>query len=614
VFIRKDSPFRVSDRRVHPDDVLKRLARNNGRSRTGPTLYVHQKRPFDKFRAFFLLGVGLVLLLGGVTALPFVLPHNEIVIFGMERVTNVTPASLVTNEMYFSVKPVSALEKLKVRVDGRVGHVRREGERLRWVPESDQLGEGKHTVTLESGGRFLWRGPTRRKITVIVDSVAPTLDLRPSSNPVGLYQPFFVRGSVEDGATVKVNGVNVKVAKGEFAKKFDRPPIGLVRVEASDRAGNVTTSAVRSNVALPEIRGVHMSAISWLTPELKDPVMALADAGKINTIQLDLKDESGIVGYRSKLPKVVDLGANGPCEQNQCYDLKTAVDELHARGLRVVGRVVAFRDPLWTRAALNAGRLGDVVQQADGSPYQSAYGGFANPASPAVQQYILDVAREAADAGVDDILFDYIRRPEGSISKMRFAGLANSSHSEIDGAIVEFLRKSGERLSGTEARLGVSVFGIAAQDPDDIAQNVREMAKHVDYVAPMVYPSHWGPGYYDVNDPPRQPFDIVARSLKDFQDQVQGTDAIVVPWLQDFTLGSVKYGSKQVRAQIMASRSENANGFLLWDPKVTYTAAGIPGDAPPIPLARSGAPAATTGDRPSVAPTVAPNAVLGANN
>jgi hypothetical protein len=586
--------------------MLKRLARNNGRVRTGPTLYVHKKRPFDKFRALFLLIFGLTLVIGGVVALPFLLPHNEIVVTGMERVTSVTPASLVSKEMFFSVKPASALQSLKVRVDGRVGHVRPEGEKLRWVPESDQLGEGKHTITLESGGRFLWRGPTTRKLTVVVDSVAPTLDIVPSVGPSGIYSPFVVRGTVEEGSSVRVNDEAVKVVKGEFSKTFASPPIGMVRVEATDAAGNITPSTVRSNVALPVLRGVHMSAISWLTPELKDPVMALAAAGKINTIQLDIKDESGAVGYRSALPKVADLGANDGCARNQCYDLAQAIGELHGRGLRVVGRIVVFRDPLITRAAINAGRLGDVVQNPDGSPYESAYGGFANPASEAVQDYILDLTREAAEAGVDDILFDYIRRPEGSLSKMKFAGLPTSSADEIDGAIVSFLRKTGTRLAGTKARLGVSVFGIAAKNPDDIAQNVREMSKHVDYVAPMVYPSHWSSGQYNVSDPSGQPFEIVAASLHEFQNQVEGTDAAVVPWLQDFTLGSKKYGAAEVRKQIMASRSEKADGFLLWDPKVTYTAAGIPDDAPSILFTAGNVGASSASDRPLAAPTVPP--------
>ena len=46
-------------------------------------------------------------------------------------------------------------------------------------------------------------------------------------------------------------------------------------------------------------------------------------------------------------------------------------------------------------------------------------------------------------------------------------------------------------------------------DPEQIAQDIGLLAPHVDYVAPMVYPSHWGAGEYGVADPLRQPADIV---------------------------------------------------------------------------------------------------------
>lgn len=96
------------------------------------------------------------------------------------------------------------------------------------------------------------------------------------------------------------------------------------------------------------------------------------------------------------------------------------------------------------------------------------------------------------------------------------------------------------------------------------------MAEHLDYVAPMVYPSHWGPGEYGVDDPNTQPYDITYRSLEDFQELTAGTDAHVVSWLQDFSLG-VEYGPAEVRAQIEASRDAGVDNILLWDAATTYT-------------------------------------------
>jgi hypothetical protein len=96
------------------------------------------------------------------------------------------------------------------------------------------------------------------------------------------------------------------------------------------------------------------------------------------------------------------------------------------------------------------------------------------------------------------------------------------------------------------------------------------MAAVVDYLAPMVYPSHWGPGMYRVDSPIHQPYEIVEKSLADFQRVTEGTGVRFVPWLQDFTLFGVAYGPEQVKAQIDAAASLGINGFMLWNPNVRY--------------------------------------------
>jgi hypothetical protein len=160
---------------------------------------------------------------------------------------------------------------------------------------------------------------------------------------------------------------------------------------------------------------------------------------------------------------------------------------------------------------------------------------------------------------------------------MRFPGL----HGSPSAAIVGFLRETRLALRPYKTMLGASVFGIAATRPDQVAQDVPEMARQVDYIAPLVYPSHWGPGEYNVSDPNAEPFAIVERSLFDFRRDVTGTPARLVPWLQDFSLGGVVYGPAQVRAQIAAARKIGVDEFILWDPGVTYTAAALEPNARP---------------------------------
>ena len=100
------------------------------------------------------------------------------------------------------------------------------------------------------------------------------------------------------------------------------------------------------------------------------------------------------------------------------------------------------------------------------------------------------------------------------------------------------------------------------------------MSQYVDYVSPMIYPSHWSRGEYGVAHPEAQPYDITRASLADFQRVLDGTNTALVPWLQDFSM-RVPYGPAEVKAQIDAAASLGIYDWLLWDPTVTYTSEGI---------------------------------------
>jgi hypothetical protein len=422
------------------------------------------------------------------------------------------------------------------------------------------LDEGEHTLTLSVGRLFLPDSVFRW--TYAVDSVAPTLEVPPTLDPVPIDQPVTLRGQVEPDVELRFAGEPLAYEDGRFEVAFDRPPTGPLHFEAIDRAGNRTTAVAVVPVAYPaSMRAVHVSGAAWGNKELREGVLSLIDRGLIDTVELDLKDESGVISYDSELPAALAIDAIRPL-----YDLADAVATLEARGVRVIGRLVAFRDPVYASAAWAAGRRAEVLQTPDGDMLDT-YGGFANYVHPAVRRYNLDIALEAVDRGVSDILWDYIRRPEGAPQTMVVPGLEGPSSA----AVADFLAETHAALRAEEAYQGASVFGIAAASGDSIAQDVPTMALVVDYLAPMIYPSHWGKGQYRVDNPIREPFEITKRSLADFQRITAGTGVRILPWIQDFTLFGVPYGPAEVRAQIDAAASLGITGFLLWNPNVRYT-------------------------------------------
>jgi hypothetical protein len=426
------------------------------------------------------------------------------------------------------------------------------------------LDEGEHEITLSVGrlllgdSTFTWR--------YVVDSVAPILDVPPSLDPVPIADAVTVSGTVEEGATLTYAGEPLDNDDGSFEVEFGTPPAGALHFTATDEAGNQTSAQVVVPVIYPETsKAIHVSGAAWANDELKAGVMDLIDRGLIDTVELDLKDESGIVSYESTLPEAIRIGA-----VTGDYDLAEAVRELDAKGVRVIGRLVAFRDAKYADAAWADGRTDEVLQTPDGDKL-ATYGGFTNYAHPQVRQYNLDIALEAVSLGVKDILWDYIRRPEGEPSSMVVPGLVGPSSASV----TEFLAQTQGELRQRGAYQGASVFGIAAAAGDSIAQDVPAMAQVVDYLAPMLYPSHWGAGMYRVPDPINQPGEIIDKSLADFQRVTAGTGVRFLPWLQDFTLYGVPYGEAEVRAQIAAAKALGVEGYLLWNPNVRYTSEAL---------------------------------------
>jgi hypothetical protein len=447
------------------------------------------------------------------------------------------------------------------------------------------LTEGEHTLRFSIERPFTPWSRLTREWRFSVDTTRPRIEMLDPPTSFVRGAPATISGRVSEPARVTVAGTPVEVAPdGTFAHTMPEPPMAPVPVLATDMAGN--ERGVRADVPvvprtpLEPTRAVHMTAISWRVDELREPVLDMLRRGQINTIQLDLKDEAGIVGYDSAVPFANRIGAVKPE-----YELADAVAQIHALGGRVIGRVVAFRDPVHARYAWENGMRDQVVQDPAGNPY-AGYGGFTNFAHPAVQRYNVDVAREAAEAGVDDILYDYVRRPDGPIETMRFPGMKGTASSQI----VEFLREADVALEPTGAFIGASLFGVAALQPEDIAQPVPAIARVVDYVAPMIYPSHWGAGSFDIANPNAMPYETVLASTRLFVEQTKGTGARVVPWLQDFSLG-YEYGPEEVRAQIEAAADAGADEWIMWDALVTYTEGAYVDENGRVPAdARAGAP------------------------
>jgi hypothetical protein len=306
-----------------------------------------------------------------------------------------------------------------------------------------------------------------------------------------------------------------------------------------------------------EIRGVHVTmALASLPGKLQEYTETLG----LNTIELDVKDENGEVAYHGLAP----LLAKHVGSAKRYYDPVKAATELHEQGIYLIGRVVCFEDPI-----LSEKRPELAIRSTGGTVWRNDAGlGWTNPYDKRVWKYNVEVAKSAVRAGFDEIQFDYVRFPsDGDIETAVFAGRRREP---MAATIARFVHYAANRLRPLDARVSVDVFGLSAARNLGIGQSPRRLARIVDAIYPMTYPSHYGSGEYSLADPSATPGRTVGRSLRDFRRQMRGGKAKLIPWLEDFTLGGTTTLQK-VREQIRAARRWKTAGFLLWNPSGVYT-------------------------------------------
>jgi hypothetical protein len=307
-----------------------------------------------------------------------------------------------------------------------------------------------------------------------------------------------------------------------------------------------------------EVRGVHVTMALAGIPGKLEQYIAMKKSG-LNTVELDVKDENGEVGWPVNVPLARKIGSG-----MRYYNPEQAIAKIHAAGLYLIGRVVTFEDPVLSE---NAPQLS--IRRADGSRWVNNGGlGWTNEYDKRVWKYNVDIAVQAARLGFDEIQFDYVRFPsDGDLSQIRYPGV----HTQPMGwTIPAFLAYARARLHPLGVRLSVDVFGLSATRDLGIGQFPARIAPLVDTIYPMVYPSHYVAGEYNIVNPDDRPGTTVAYSLRDFRTKVEGRKTLLVPWLQDFSLGRT-YTLADVQDQIQAARLEHVKGFMLWNAAGVYT-------------------------------------------
>lgn len=325
-----------------------------------------------------------------------------------------------------------------------------------------------------------------------------------------------------------------------------------------------------------QAKGIFITGAVAGTKNTMPELTRLVEDSSLNAMVIDVKNDAGEVTYQMELPLAQEIGA----PVRYVADMPALVQQLKEQGIYLIARIVAFKDPV-----LAENKPEYAVKNADGSVFYDNNGlAWVNPYREEVWDYLIDLGREAAALGFDEIQYDYIRFSTAKgIAEADF-GEAAEGRTRQD-AISGFLTKAYETLAPLGVYVSVDVFGtIICNEADGrlIGQDYVEMAKHCDYICPMVYPSHYVNNAYGIAVPDADPYALIYASVADGEQRLaeaakqepQAHFAKQRPWLQAFTAtwvdGHIPYRGAQLQAQIRGAADAGVEEWLLWNASNNY--------------------------------------------
>ncbi len=324
---------------------------------------------------------------------------------------------------------------------------------------------------------------------------------------------------------------------------------------------------VEAPASTASFRGVHFTGWAAGSTKARRRFAQAMKTGGFNAVVIALKDYDGHVFVRD-----VPLAVQTKAFTNAIPDLPLAVRDFKDLGIYTIARIAIFKDDHLARA-----RPDLAVHFPDGRIWTNDKGtAWVDPYKKEIWEYTLDIASRAALAGFDEIQFDYIRFP--SDGKTRQCRYSRADHSPATAAanLREFLIRAGARLKPLGVKISIDTFGMTTSVDNGmgIGQSLDQMADLVDFVSPMMYPSHYARGEYGLKYPNRAPYETIHYGVRDALQRLGPRASSMRPYLQDFSMG-VRYTPEYVRAQILAAEEQGVRGWILWNAQNNYTWSAI---------------------------------------
>lgn len=338
--------------------------------------------------------------------------------------------------------------------------------------------------------------------------------------------------------------------------------------------------AAQKDVALEQfkVESIYMTANWASSSELYEDTLSWVKDSRINAVVLNVQNDASEWVYDTQNPDVLAAGNHDKFLKN----MAEIVADLKSRGLYVIARVVTFQQ----KSMAEAKPEWSVKSSTSGKPWKGGYAGqqeWLDASNPAVQDYMVSMTKEVIALGFDEIQYDYVRFPSdpapSETGDMVFAAGTLTDTGKVAN-LKAFLTKAYDTIQPTDAFMSIDVFGYTLWPDRDgkpilgvIGQVIPELINHTDYIAPMIYPSHFSPGEEDCDVPAQCAYKLVHKAGEYAQQLFAGSRTKYRPWLEDFDWPGADYTSDDsplVPDQIRAAAETGAWGWMMWDASISY--------------------------------------------
>lgn len=318
-----------------------------------------------------------------------------------------------------------------------------------------------------------------------------------------------------------------------------------------------------------EVRAIYLNAWAFGSKKFYE-LVRLADSTEINAFVIDVKDDTGYLTYPSRVPTALEIRAN---EQVRAPDTRERLMVLHAHGIYPIARIVVAKDPLLANR-----KTAWSIHHKDGGLWHDRKNfAWVDAYTDSVWVYAGQLGEEAVRMGFAELQFDYVRFPDEPKGRMASAVYPGRRGSETTRqGVSRNLRLLRDLVKPLGVPFTIDVFGMTSSTQVDmgIGQVWEDLVTTADVVLPMVYPSHYYHGFYDIQHPNSEPYKVVKRAIQDGINRAAplGRTAEIRPWLQAFTLGAPRYTPYHVKEQIRAVEDLGIKSWVLWNARSVYDA------------------------------------------